>query len=164
MSSVLKVTEIQDPTNSNTALEIDSSGNVQCSNLFPTGLTYWPSFRARKTSGGDQTGYLTFATVVFDKGSDFTSGASAKFTAPIDGVYYFTYSAVMTNTSSGNTIELRKNGSATDIVVYSGNDPYAGLTLAGALELDKDDYVQIYANTAVQQNYGAWSGFLITAS
>jgi len=145
-------------------MEIDSSGNVQCSNLFPTGLTYWPSFRARKTDGGNQTGLLTFSTVVFDKGSNFTSGASAKFTAPIDGVYFFSYSAVITNTSSGNTVELRKNGSATDIVVYSGNDPYAGLTLAGALELDANDYVQIYANVSVQQNYGAWSGFLITAS
>ena len=33
MTSILKVSEIQDPTNSNTALEIDSSGRVGFSNL-----------------------------------------------------------------------------------------------------------------------------------
>ena len=31
MSSILKVSEIQDPTNGNTALEIDSSGRVAMS-------------------------------------------------------------------------------------------------------------------------------------
>jgi len=168
MSSILKVSEIQDPTNGNTAATITSAGGLpgglQASKVYPSGLTYWPSFKARKTSGGNQTGLLTFATVEFDKGNNFTSGASAKFTAPIDGVYFFTYSAVITNVTQGSTVVLKKNGSDTDIIVYSGDSPYSGLTLAGALEMNATDYVQINANVAVQQQYGAWSGFLITAT
>lgn len=34
MSSILKVSEIQDPTNGNTALTIDSSGTVKSNSIF----------------------------------------------------------------------------------------------------------------------------------
>ena len=34
MSSILKVSEIQDPTNGNTAVSIDSSGNVKMKNIY----------------------------------------------------------------------------------------------------------------------------------
>ena len=164
MTSILKVSEIQDPTNGNTAATITTSGGLQASKVYPSGLSYWPSFQARKTSGGNQTGLLTFATVTFDKGSNFTSGASAKFTAPVDGVYYFAYSAVKAGDTTGSTIVLVKNGSDTEIIVYSGNGDYDGLTLSGALELNATDYVQIKANIAVQEQYGCWSGFLVTAT
>ena len=41
MSSILKVSEIQDPTNGNTALSIDSSGNPSLNN--PFGFIYLSS-------------------------------------------------------------------------------------------------------------------------
>jgi len=163
MASIIGVETLQH-TNGTTAATLTTSGGLQASKVYPSGLLYWPSFQARKTSGGNQTGLLTFATVDFDKGNNFTSGAAAKFTAPVTGVYYFAYSAVKTTQTTGGTVVLVKNGSDTQIIIYSGNPAYSGLTLAGALELNATDYVQIKANIEVQEAYGSWTGFLVTAT
>ena len=54
MTSILKVTEIQDPTNSNTALTIDSSGVVSFESL-PTGVMVWRD--EQTASGGNQVDF-----------------------------------------------------------------------------------------------------------
>ena len=40
MSSILKVSEVQDPTNGNTALTIDSSGNITTSGFVNQNKVY----------------------------------------------------------------------------------------------------------------------------
>lgn len=54
MTSILKVTEIQDPTNSNTALSINSSGVVSF-NSMPTGVMVWRD--EQTASGGNQVDF-----------------------------------------------------------------------------------------------------------
>jgi len=56
MTSILKVTEIQDPTNSNTALTIDSSGVVNFNNT-PTGVGF--TFPAIQTLNGQSSRTFT---------------------------------------------------------------------------------------------------------
>jgi len=86
MASILKVNTIQDATNSNTALSIDSSGRVTRNVI--------PSFRAVRASAGNVT-YSAganisadFDTTTFNVGNCFST-STGKFTAPVDGLYYF---------------------------------------------------------------------------
>lgn len=82
--STLKVGTIQDPTNSNTSISIDSSGHVS--------HPVRPYFSYRQNSGqsvtsGTQTTFL-HDTLISQRGSDYATG-TGKFTAPITGLYNF---------------------------------------------------------------------------
>lgn len=85
MTSILKVTEIQDPTNSNKALEIDTSGRI----LTPAR----PAFSCRPTSAiaRTTTGWQTvdFDTVDFDIGSNLH--ADGYYVCPVEGIYQFNF-------------------------------------------------------------------------
>ena len=82
MTSILKVTEIQDPTNSNTALSIDSSGQVALPNI--------PYARVNLSTA---TSISSPATVPFDTvlGSNgiVWNTTNYTFTVPINGLYNF---------------------------------------------------------------------------
>ena len=98
MTSILKVTEIQDPTNSNTALSIDSSGNLTAAQK----LLYGPnqhmfSVRGREnasaisnlslsnTSDESSTVYIdTWDVTEVDRGNLFNNG---RLVAPVNGIY-----------------------------------------------------------------------------
>ena len=89
--STLKVGTIQDHANSNTAITIDSSGNV----LAPVN----PKFSVRLSANTSNNDYTTSATtaVPFDT-EDFDVGNCmeitnnvAVFTAPVTGYYQFNY-------------------------------------------------------------------------
>lgn len=97
MTSILKVTEIQDPTNSNTALSIDSNGYV-----VPTASC---SFFARldTASVASDTSTIIFDNVFHDRGSDYNS-STGFFTAPTTGFYILTYSLRANISSSGAII------------------------------------------------------------
>jgi len=83
MTSILKVSEIQDPTNGNSALTINSSGIVTRPKV--------PAFYVRKTAKQTDIAVnsavtVTFDSEIFDQGSNF---ASNTFTAPVSGFYHF---------------------------------------------------------------------------
>ena len=91
MTSILKVSEIQDPTNSNSALTIDSSGRV----LFPqipcacVGINLSNSQDTSNpytTTGAD----ILFNIVTINQGSVYDS-SNGRFTAPVAGIYEFSY-------------------------------------------------------------------------
>jgi len=110
MTSILKVSEIQDPTNSNTALTIDSAGRV----LMPVK----PVFFANGQSLGwiSNPGSTTVITgwdtsnsnYINQGGMSYSSGA---VTVPVAGVYRVT-SQIMGRLSSGQYVIIRpaKNG------------------------------------------------------
>ena len=97
MTSILKVSEIQDPTNSNTALTIDSSGRV----LMPQKPAFHLRWSANQSATA--TGYqrLNFDEEVFDIGSNVSG---AVFTAPVSGVYQFNLSQRFDNIGTGFVI------------------------------------------------------------
>ena len=70
MASILKVNTIQDATNSNTAVSVDSSGRVT--------LPQVPAFMARRTSN-QSTGVVIFDTAVVNQGSHYDT-STGKFT------------------------------------------------------------------------------------
>ena len=67
MTSILKVTEIQDPTNSNTALTIDSAGRVSTP-VKPFAFDVIPSLTIQKEHSGLLSEPQAHALEVFQKG------------------------------------------------------------------------------------------------
>ena len=103
MSSVLKVTEIQDPTNSNTALSIDGSGRI----LMPQR----PLFKAGKTSTQTAASAGTMEPIdwnveVFDVGGNWDN---TEFTAPVAGLYYFFFTILTVNDALQHNFQIRQD-------------------------------------------------------
>jgi len=100
MTSILKVSEIQDPTNSNTALTIDSAGRV----LMPVR----PAFRAHLTT---VTTFSTGSTIIydyvdFDIGGDYDA-TTGEFTAPVTGVYLVLWNGLLDSSASATNYNVR---------------------------------------------------------
>lgn len=135
MSSVLKVTEIQDPTNSNTALSIDSSGRV----LMPQR----PLFKAGKTSVQTATSIGTHEPIdwdveVFDVGNNWDN---TEFTAPIAGHYYFFFTILTPNDTNTHNFRIRQDsGSGMAAQLYArnatGSSPNQHETVSGSTILN----------------------------
>ena len=112
MTSILKVTEVQDPTNSNTALTVDSTGRI----LTPAR----PAFSCRPTSAisVSASGWKTtvFTTVDFDIGSNLNAGGY--FVCPVTGIYQFNLHMRFDSIGSGYviiTLGSEISGTATPI-------------------------------------------------
>lgn len=85
MSSILKVSSIQDPQNSNTALSVDASGRI----LTPAR----PAFHMTRTSNLSAAGDVTYEHTLFDIGNN-TNASTGEFTAPITGIYSMTFASI----------------------------------------------------------------------
>jgi hypothetical protein len=160
MTSILKVTEIQDPTNSNTALSIDSSGNLTAAQK----LLYGPnqpmfSVRGREnasaisnlslsnTSDESSTVYIdTWDVTEVDRGNLFNNG---RLVAPVNGIYEINALSGQGNNAQYRAlivIKLDANGTSGEEIyrVWSYND-YNWYTLAyhGFLELTAGQQVAV---------------------
>lgn len=98
-----------------------------------------------------------FAAEEFDLGNDYNTG-SYTFTAPIDGLYFFSlkgfFDALGTGSSETATVKLKKNGGSnvragrvTNASADSTSDQEA--SLADLLVLNAGDTIQPYVQTAV---------------
>ena len=90
MSSILKVSEIQDPTNGNTALEVDSSGRILTPNR--------PMFKVYRSANNNytssenntkMTGWDDDTTAGAINVNNFWDTTNDKATIPITGLYLF---------------------------------------------------------------------------
>ena len=125
-------------TNGNKALDIDGSGHVT--------MPLQSSFHAKRTA--DQTGYnaetsgqavILYNTTVHDTNSDFDT-STGKFTAPVDGVYYFQAAATLLGNDMAQAWFVVNNAreGATDTVFATAHQyPEA----SAIIKLDANDTV-----------------------
>ena len=160
MASIIKVNTIQDATNSNTALSIDSSGRV----LTPAK----PAFMARRTSQNN-AGIVIFDTAVVNQGGHYDT-SNGRFTAPIAGIYVFSVALLSDHdgTDAYFGTELFINGQSYAKVqnrTELDNDFTGSFTTVASLSVA--DYVQVsngvptYGTTSPQSNFSHFSGFLL---
>ena len=140
MASILKVNTIQDATNSNTAISVDTAGRVT------TPAT--PAFFAGRT-GGDATFTLgTFPLNVtrINVGNCWNT-STYKFTAPVAGLYRFDAQAYYNNGAGNFRLKIRKNNSvdlATGAITASGNDESLNVSIIESLSVN--DTVDLYSD------------------
>jgi len=152
MSSILKVSTLQDPTNSNTALTIGTNGLIQPKQV-AFQVEALDTDQAVSSSG---TTLLEFPTTGFDTGG-YWDATNHRYTPQVAGWYFFSGIARL-NISTINTVlsfYLRKNGltSAPNSIssqmqmdadrINNGNYPFPN----GMFHLNgSTDYVQVEAS------------------
>ena len=164
MTSILKVSEIQDPTNSNTSLTIDSAGRI----FTPAR----PAFKAYKSTAGSVTyaaGAVVSAdmdTTEFNQGGHYSTSTGI-FTAPVDGLYYFGLSAFNNSTATKRcSLSVTPHGTL-DRFAGQGQSPrYGDFCVSGIIELTSGNTVYVtptYASTIIYQGKGHsyFEGYLI---
>jgi len=152
MTSILKVNTIQDATNSNTAMTIDSTGRI----LTPAR----PSFEAKRTSGDVTQGNVVIWNEVRHNIGGHYNTSTGEFTAPIAGVYLFTGQGFTNNTSS-ITLDLQVNGENRFRYQDDTNASYRSGTFAYTTLLSASDVVRMYTtlSTVHFNSNGLYSHF-----
>jgi hypothetical protein len=173
MASILNVDSIRNAAGTS-ALTIDSSGRVT--------TPARPAFFAYRATGDSSDNNYTSATQVnFDSiqhniGNCFST-SSNKFTAPVDGVYNFSWQVRMGNVTSAGYIysALRKNDNVawgSGLYIYANlEDPQGGsyqtagtsvtVQISAGDEIDVMVVVNGDTSTRIQNNTTSFSGFLV---
>ena len=160
MTSILKVSEIQDPTNSNTALSIDTAGVVK-RNVIPSFQVRGRAGSTSLTAAETNFDYITsWTTTDFDTGGLLNAGGYAEIPSGKDGLYQVYYSVGGTTaTDYGSAWLFLYDTSASTYTQlsrdYSNND-YSGYTTGGNFILELDVGDRIYAG--YDDRYGVPSG------
>ena len=108
MTSILKVSEIQDPTNSNTALTIDSSGNIATGGRIDAGTSVYAQ--------GSHSATISTPSVITFNANQITSGGctfedtNTSIKVPVAGLYMVQYSGLGNTGSGGFILGVEKNG------------------------------------------------------
>ena len=165
------VAGVSSSSTSGTAISIDSSNRISMPNQ--------PFFYAKNTGTGSQggDGFTTtpaiFPTAVKDVGSNL-SNTNSRFTAPVDGLYFFTGNPGYKQSSVSFAVRIMINGTnITDAIrLIGGNNSHSGLCFGANFYLDANDYVELNMQAAGSHVYHRnnnsvpnwWSGGLIYAT
>lgn len=177
MTSILKVSEIQDPTG-NSALTVDSSGRI----LTPAR----PAFSARGSGGWTSVADSNEITIILNTADINIGGhfdtSTYKFVAPIAGLYQvqaMTYvrnnSGTMSDSGSYGYTRIRKSGSAgSEATTLSSIHGYTNAPdndqthpIHGIVNMAANDYLTLHLSSeggGPSEYYGVYcsmSGFLI---
>lgn len=154
-------------TNGTTAMTIDDSARVNFSEA-PTS-TSRPAFFARRTSG-QATGTVVFDTVMLNQGSHYNNSTGI-FTAPIAGLYSFSFNVLSDNNGSDSyfATSLYKNGSGYAKVqnrTVEDNDFGSGMSVIASLAVNDtvqvvQHNVNLYGTSSSDENMTWFSGYLI---
>jgi len=143
MASILKVNTIQDATNSNTAMTVDTAGRV----LTPARPAFSAYLTAQVSYGSaNQYQLVTWNATQFNIGSCYST-STGKFTAPITGIYQFNAHIYMYNTNLAN-VNFYINGTRMYRIsnVNAASDVNPNSSTGNMLHnLTAGDEVQVYA-------------------
>lgn len=151
-------TTVGDNLNLETRFKIDSAGRVT--------MPYQPSFDV-SCSTRSVSGIINFDTVYANVGSHYNT-SNGRFTAPVNGSYYFYTSTIKNNSASVNRRYFRKNGgnvlNGRHLRLDSGQQYGDNGTLVGIIYLNAGDYVEV--NHGEGTSYGSneydyFGGYLI---
>tara|TARA_R100000655_G_scaffold108610_1_gene160940 strand:+ start:487 stop:1002 length:516 start_codon:yes stop_codon:yes gene_type:complete len=165
MASILKVNTIQDATNSNTALSIDTAGRVTEPNR-PAFLATYSNNAWSTVTNNDVVAFNDVSSGdCFDNGSNFVTGTN-RFVAPVAGTYYFAYSIYTHNSDTTSAFKFRKNGS--DLVMAGSTAQFTQASEDAAIDntatgitvtsLAVSDYIQVFGAGSADV-YGYYSSF-----
>lgn len=149
MTSILKVSEIQDPTNSNTALSIDTAGVVK-RNVIPSFQVRGRAGSTSLTAAETNFDYITsWTTTDFDTGGLLNAGGYAEIPSGKDGLYQVYYSTSSGSSANYESAWLFWYDTSTSTYIhlcrdYSAND-YNGYTTGANFILELDVGDRIYA-------------------
>ena len=165
------VAGVSSSSTSGTAVSIDGSNRISMPNQ--------PFFYAKNTGTGSESGDgitttpAIFPTAVKDVGSNL-SNTNSRFTAPVDGLYFFTGVPGYKQTGVTYAVRFDLNGSSiTDAVRFIGGlSSHSAVSFAINIYLDANDYVELNmhgdGSNAYHRNSGGvanwWSGGLIYAT
>ena len=141
MASILKVNTIQDATNSNTAMSIDSSGRIQLPQL-----VHFHGNRVGLTAGG--IGANIDYNVIRDTHNGWNS-SNKQYTIPITGVYHFGFQnigyASIISGDQYHKLQFVRGGTTTEIArAYHTNDAqHEAVALSVTYYLQAGDLVEI---------------------
>tara|TARA_B100001287_G_scaffold74511_1_gene61883 strand:- start:6068 stop:6574 length:507 start_codon:yes stop_codon:yes gene_type:complete len=148
----LEVTTIKDKTNSNTAMTIDTSGNVSIKVAGAHALVdFGGNAYVSKTSG-----ILQFDTIVENIGNHYST-STYKFTCPVDGLYQTTIGAISQNDTDKYGMDLYKSDNrvrrnytvyrtfqATNILMCSASDTLAWYLSGNSIALYEGTGIERY--------------------
>ena len=130
-----------------------------------------PAFDAAR-DGGNVSGanYIVYDSVFVNTGGHYNN-SDGKFTAPVTGVYFFSFGCIKSGNSNLARLYLRKNGSSNftedrHLRMPTGGDGYGeNGAITYIVSLTKNDYVQVYISEgtihADNDNYTYFNGYLI---
>jgi len=165
MASEIGVQNIQH-TNGTTAITIDSSGNITASGNIITPAR--PSFQVGFTTSAwvqpSTNTDIAFDDVFFDTGNNYST-STGRFTAPVDGVYYFGGKVYLMNGSATSNFVVGKNGATDSRRYYVQSENIAAdntATISEMFDLTAGDYVSIlWASGQYYTRHSTFNGYLI---
>lgn len=172
MASIIGVENLQHPSGT-TAATIDSSGRI----LTPARPAFHVRYSAANSAGVQ--GDIVFNEVDFNTGGHYST-SNGRFTAPISGLYWFSFQSLTAGTTGGGTVPANtaasvrfdKNGSggswSPKAYVYDASSAdYSYINLTHIIELSANDYIQVnftelYSYTDGSGNFDpTFQGYLI---
>ena len=157
MASILNVDQIGHSTSGTTGLEIDSSGRI----LTPAR----PAFHFRRNASMSASGDITYTHTEFNIGNH-ANQSTGVFTAPIDGIYQFSFQCMGTATIGSADVYAKINGTIDSTrwslrpLSVNRNETFSSLASGTILlQLSADDTLVMNSTQALYSDANSWIRF-----